>query len=309
MSLKIAKSTKENSRRKRTRIESLTAFAFVLPALLIVIIVLIYPVLFNFNLSLRSWSLFDLPQDRGAFIWLENFQKVVTNSRFQNALIVTVKFMLGTVIIEYILGLVIALLLNSKFKGRDFFRTIFMLPMMMAPVVIAIQWKYLLSGSFGVINHTISVLGFNPPSWLSQPGLTLWTIIFVDVWAYVPFVAIILLAGLQNIPDDLYEAARVDGANPWQQILYITLPLLKPATILALLIRATEVFKTFELIYVLTGGGPADSTEVLGLFAYRVAFSEGSLGKASAIAVFIAIIGTVIGTMLIYTIKTDKKVI
>jgi multiple sugar transport system permease protein len=184
-----------------------------------------------------------------------------------------------------------------------------MLPMMMAPVVIAIQWKYLLSGSFGVINHTISVLGFNPPSWLSQPGLTLWTIIFVDVWAYVPFVAIILLAGLQNIPDDLYEAARVDGANPWQQILYITLPLLKPATILALLIRATEVFKTFELIYVLTGGGPADSTEVLGLFAYRVAFSEGSLGKASAIAVFIAIIGTVIGTMLIYTIKTDKKVI
>ena len=294
MSFKIAKNTKENSRGTRKRIESLTAFWFVLPALLIVVIVLIYPVLFNFNLSLRSWSLFDLPEERGALIWLENFQKVVENSRFQNALIVTFKFMLGTVSIEYLLGLVIALLLNSKFKGRDFFRTIFMLPMMMAPVVIAIQWKYLLSGSFGVINHIIRVLGFSPPSWLSQPGLALWTIIFVDVWAFVPFVAIILLAGLQNIPEDLYEAARVDGANPWQQILYITLPLLKPATILVLLIRATEVFKTFDLIYVLTGGGPADSTEVLGLYAYRVAFSEGSLGKASAIAVFIAIIGIVV---------------
>jgi multiple sugar transport system permease protein len=294
---------------KRRALDTFTAFLFILPALTIVVVVLIYPVAFNFNLALRSWSWFSLPAERGTFIGLDNFQRILGSSRFTNALKVTSVFMVLAVGVEYLLGLSIALVLQSEFKARRAFRTVFMLPMMIAPVVVAIQWRYLLSGNFGVINYLIGRLGVTPPNWLSQPSLTLGAVVFIDAWAYVPFMAIVLLAGLQTISPELYDAAKVDGASTWQQIRFVTLPLLKPATALALLVRATDAFKTFDLIYILTGGGPAYSTEVLGLYAYRIAFSEGELGRAAALAVIIAIIGMIVGTALINVIKTERRLV
>jgi multiple sugar transport system permease protein len=293
----------------RRFLDTLTGLLFVLPALAIVVIVLIYPVAFNFNLATRSWSWFSLPEERGAFVGLGNFQHILESPRFTNALKVTSVFMVLAIGVEYFLGLGIALVLQSEFKGRRVFRTLFMLPMMIAPVVVAIQWRYLLSGNFGVINYLIGRLGLIPPSWLSQPGLALWAVVFVDAWTYVPFIVVVLLAGLQTIPVEMYDAAKVDGASTWHQIRFITLPLLKPASALALLVRATDVFRTFDLIYILTGGGPAYSTEVLGLYAYRVAFSEGELGRAAALAVIIAIIGMVIGAALINVIKTETRLV
>jgi multiple sugar transport system permease protein len=289
------------------RSEALLGYLLITPALLLVSAVLIYPTLFNLNIAVREWSWSSPVNAPKPFVGLENFARLWRMDRFWNALRVSLSMVAGGVILQYILGLGLALLLNRAFVGRRVFRAIFLLPMVLAPIVVGIQWRYLLSGNFGVLNYGLERLGLDPPSWLSEPAWGLPILIGVDTWTYLPFAALILLAGLQNVPPDLYEAAGLDGAGPLARFRYITLPFLAPASAIVLLLRGTEIFRAFDVVYVLTGGGPGRSTEVLGMMLYKVAFGEGDLGQAAAMAVIIGAIGMLIGTVLIRAIRTETS--
>jgi multiple sugar transport system permease protein len=283
-------------------------YLLIAPAAVVIGIILIYPTLFNFLISTLKWSWSAPASAPKPFVGLENFAILFNDSRFWNALKVSFLLLIFGIVLEYVLGLGLALLMNEQVKGLKIFRTIFILPMILAPIVVGIQWRYLLSGNFGVLNYALTHIGLHPPSWLSDPHLTLGTIVVVDTWMYLPFVALILLAGLQQIPREIYEAAEVDGANAWAKFQNITFPALIPATIMVLLMRGTEIFRAFDVVYVMTGGGPGRSTEVLGMMLYKTAFSEGNLGTAAALALIIGFVGMALGLMFIRMIQTERSI-
>ena len=287
--------------------EIILAYLFVTPVLILVGIIFIYPTLFNIYISLHEWNWstpLDIPKP---FIGLQNYLLLINSSRFLNSLKISVLLVIFAVSVEYVLGLGLALVLNKQFKGRSFFRALFIIPMMLAPIVIAIQWRYLISGSFGILPYFIGFLGFESPLFLSEPRWGLPILILVDSWIFIPFVALILLAGLQQIPEDVYDAAKVDGGSAFDQFRYITLPYLKAATALVLLLRAGEVFRAFDLVFILTGGGPIRVTEVMGIFLYKTAFVQGDLGLAAALGLIIALIGMLFGAVIINLIRTEVR--
>jgi len=270
---------------------------------------LIYPVFFNVYMAVSQWSWSTPINQPKPFVGLMNFAELASSPIFLNSFWVTLQLVLSATAIEYALGLAVALVLNSEFRGRGIFRSIFILPMMLAPIVVGIQWQYLLSGNFSVIGYVLERFGLPVPNPLSNPRLALPTLVLVDAWTYVPFVALVLLAGMQQIPNELYEAAQVDGANPVDRIRYITLPLLRPATLLVLLLRSGQILRTFDVVYVLTGGGPGRSTEVLGILLYHIAFGEGDMGEAAALAIIIGLAGMMIGGVLLNAIRTEVRVV
>lgn len=287
--------------------EIILAYLFVIPVLILVGIIFIYPTLFNIYISLHEWN-WSTPLDTPKpFIGLQNYLLLINSSRFLNSLKISVLLVIFAVSVEYVLGLGLALVLNKQFKGRSFFRALFIIPMMLAPIVIAIQWRYLISGSFGILPYFIGFLGFESPLFLSEPRWGLPILILVDSWIFIPFVALILLAGLQQIPKDVYDAAKVDGGSAFDQFRYITLPYLKAATALVLLLRAGEVFRAFDLVFILTGGGPIRVTEVMGIFLYKTAFVQGDLGLAAALGLMIALIGMLFGAVIINSIRTEVR--
>ncbi|MBX3062219.1 MAG: sugar ABC transporter permease [Anaerolineae bacterium] len=300
--LRLAKATQHPRFR-----DALIGYALILPAMLLVAGVLIYPTLFNLGVSFQEWS-WSTPADAPKpFVGLNNFIQLLNSDRFWNSFRISLTLVVVSVIVQYLLGLGLALLLNKQFRGQRLFRAIFILPMILAPIVIGIQWRYLLSGNFGIINYALTELGITAPRWLSDPKLGGFVLVMVDTWTWVPFVTLILLAAMQQIPQEVLEAAEVDGATWWARVYHIVLPLLRPATIMVLLLRSTEVFRAFDVPYVLTGGGPGRTTEVLGMLLYRTAFSEGNLGVASALSILIGVIGMVIGTVVIRFIRTDTR--
>jgi len=291
----------------RSHSEMLLGYSFVAPALLVVGAVMVYPILFNLNIATRKWDWstpFDAPKP---FVGMANFADLIASDRFVNSLKVSLLLVLFALLVEYILGLGLALILNRQFRGRRIFRTIFILPMVLAPIIVGIQWRYLLSGNFGIINYVMFQLGVDPPAFLSDPKYGLPILVLVDSWMYVPFVSLILLAGLQQIPQEVQEAAEVDGAGSLARFWNITLPLLGSSTAIVLLLRGTEIFRTFDVVYVLTGGGPGRSTEVLGILLYRIAFGEGNFGMAAALAVIISILGMFIGGVFLRFIRTETR--
>lgn len=285
----------------------LLGYSFIAPAILVVVAVMIYPILFNINIATRKWDWstpFNAPKP---YVGADNFIDLLTSDRFMNSLKVSLLLMLFAVLVEYVLGLGLALLLNRQFRGRRIFRTIFILPMVLAPIIVGIQWRYLLSGNFGIVNYIMFQLGIDPPALLSDPTYGLPVLILVDSWMYVPFVSLILLAGLQQIPQEIQEAAEVDGAGTIARFWHITFPLLASSSAIVLLLRSTEIFRAFDVVYVLTGGGPGRSTEVLGILLYRIAFGEGNFGMAAALAIIVSSLGMAIGGLFLRFIHTETR--
>lgn len=291
----------------RMHSEALLGVAFISPAILVVGAVMIYPIVFNINIAVRKWDWstpFDAPKP---FVGMDNFTVLVSSDRFLNSLKVSLLLMVFALLFEYVLGMGLALILNRQFRGRRIFRTIFILPMVLAPIVVGIQWRYLLSGNFGIVNYILFQLGIEPPAVLSDPQYGLPVLILVDSWMYVPFVSLILLAGLQQISQEVQEAAEVDGAGSLARFWYITFPLLGSSTAIVLMLRGTEIFRAFDVVYVLTGGGPGRSTEVLGILLYRIAFGEGNFGMAAALAIIIGILGMAVGGLFLRFIRTEAR--
>lgn len=275
---------------------------FLLPAVVLILLFSIFPLLFSFALAFLSW---DLSRLTGGvrFIGLENFITLVNDARFWNTARVTLIFVLGAVGLEYVLGLGLAVLLNQEIRFRRFFRVVFLMPMMLTPAAVAYAGRMLFNESMGPVNHIIKLLGGPLIPWFSSPTLALPSLILLDAWEWTPFVMIVLLAGLQSLPLEVFEAARVDGASDWQTFWRVTFPMLAPVSVTVVLIRALEAFKMFDIVVVMTGGGPGTATEPVTLYAYLVGMKNGNLGYASAIAYALLIMVIISSTLFLSFVR------
>lgn len=257
---------------------------FLAPAILIMAGVIIYPLLNVIWLSLhRRLLIFDISK----YVGLDNFGFLLRDDRFWNAFYNTVYFTVISVSLELILGLSIATLLNRTFTGKGLMRSIILIPWAIPTVVSAKMWEWMYNSDFGILNY---LLGVNI-NWLGSAFWAMNSAIFMEVWKTTPFVALLLMAGLQTIDGDLYKSARVDGASGWYIFRRITLPLLTPVILIVLIFRTLDAFRVFDAIYVLTGGGPANTTETLSIYAYKVLFQTLQFGYGSTIslAIFICV--------------------
>jgi len=258
---------------------------FVLPSMVLVLGIAIYPLLWMVRTSFTNMY---LPRaQRARFIGLENYGKVLSEQYMLNSLEVTVLFVIGAVILEMILGMALAMLLNSKIRGRGFFRAAFILPLMVPPIVSAMNWKALLHPQYGAINYYLRFIFGDGlvGDWLANRTTALPALIVVDAWQWTPFMALVLLAGLQTLPEEQYEAAQIDGASGWQQFWRITIPLMRNIIVAALLIRMIDALKLFDLVYAMTEGGPGIATETLSFLIYKTGLKYFQLGQAGAFAI------------------------
>ncbi|MDP1713404.1 MAG: sugar ABC transporter permease [Anaerolineales bacterium] len=259
------------------------SYAFLMPTVILILILSIFPLVFSLVLSFASWDLSRL-EGGVRFIGLQNFATLFSDTRFWNTAKNTVYFVGGAVALQYLLGLGLALLLNQEIRFRRFFRVIFLMPMMLTPAAVGYVGRMLFNESMGPLNDMIKHLGLPIVPWLSNSKMAMPTLILLDTWEWVPFITIVLLAGLQSLPPEVFESATVDGASDWQILRYITFPMLVPVSITVILIRALEAFKLFDIVMVMTGGGPGTATETVTMYAYTVGMKSGNLGYASAIA-------------------------
>jgi multiple sugar transport system permease protein len=276
------------SRRKmgqREREDRILAIAMILPALLIISLVSLYPLLRSFWISVHNWNLLR-PAEGHAFVGLANYLYVWRDPPFQESLRITAIFTVSAVVVEVCLAIGIALLLNRNFRGRTFVRMLALLPWAVPSVVNGIMWKWIMNASYGALNGLLYSLGIIKDYiiWLGSPTLALAMVVWADVWKETPFIMLLVLAALQTIPKDLYEAARVDGANAIQAFFNVTIPLIQPVLFVAVALRTIWALKSFDLIYTLTSGGPSGGTSVVGYYTYLKSFVNLNLGRGAASA-------------------------
>jgi multiple sugar transport system permease protein len=270
---------------------------FISPAFIVIAVILIYPLGYSLWLSFHEWTLRGFRQGI-PFIGLQNYRDLFVNLDFLNSLRITASFVILAVGIEFVLGMGLALLLNHDLRGKNMMRALILLPMMCTNVVIGLTWRLLLNYEFGLVNYYLGVVGIAPLEWLSKPSVAFSAVILVDVWNTTSFVALLLLAGLQALPDEPFEAARIDGASAWQGFVHITLPLLRQTILVVLLWRMIDTFRIFDVIYLLTAGGPARATETVSIYVYRYGFQSFNLGYASAASYIMILIMLIVAAVL-----------
>jgi len=261
----------------------------IVPTVLVLVFFIATPITQSIILSLYR-IIIGLPQPSPPFIGLENYQELIRDPVAQHSFWVTLVFVSTTTFFELLFGLLLALLIHRRFPGRGTLRACVLIPWAIPTVVAAQMWRFLFNDAYGMINYAIfgnGVAYYIP--WLAQPKTALFTIILADIWKTSSFAALLILAGLQIIPEELYHAAKVDGATVWQRFWHVTWPLIRPAMLVALLFRTIDAFRVFDLAFVMTQGGPADATNVLQLYGYKKMFVEGWMGYGSAISVSVFI--------------------
>ena len=261
----------------------------VLPAFTFLVLGLAYPLYNVFSLSFYEWEVGMSLQEK-IFIGWDFYLKMLKDDSVKNSLKVTLKFAFWVVTIEMLLGTILAILLEKSVKGLSIYRTLLVIPFMVSPIAVGLIWRYILDARSGMLNHYLVQLGFSPQAWLADPELAFFSIVFVDIWQWTPFVFLMILAGLQSVNNEIEQAAKIDGANTWKRIIFIKLPSIKVVLLMTFLIRLMEVFRTLEVVFVMTFGGPAESTELLTLHIYKTAFSGLQMGYASAIAVLLMLL-------------------
>jgi multiple sugar transport system permease protein len=272
------------------------------PALAVLLSLSIYPLIYSITISLQR-------ETADGLKWtLANFARLGSDSFFLTAMAHTFVYAAAALVLEFSIGLGLALLLNTQMRGRGFFRATLLVPMMLPTVVVGVVWRLMLNANFGAINGTLKEFGLNTESltWTASPRLAFLSVIVVDVWQWTPFVFLVLLAGLQAIPQEPYEAALIDGSSRWQTFRYVTLPLLKPAILIALLLRTMDLLRVFDQIFILTEGGPGFATETISLYIYRTAFRFFDFGYAAAMSFVLLALTNVISTIYIRLLQTKE---
>jgi len=261
--------------------------AFIWPALVVCTALIIFPWLFTIWMSLNDWHI----GSARTFIGLENYIKLASDRRFLESIGHTFYFTVLAVFLPLVLGTVSALVFHKKFRGRGFFRTLFIMPMMATPVAVSLVWTMMFHPQLGVLNYLLSLVGLPPSQWVFATGTVIPSLVLVEIWLWTPFVMIIVLGGLASLPTEPYEAALIDGATQWQMFWNITYPLVLPFLVVAMIIRTIDALKAFETIWVICNGGPGTASETLNVYLYAQAFAYNQVGTASAVVVvFFAII-------------------
>jgi multiple sugar transport system permease protein len=269
------------------------AWIFVTPTILLLLAINIYPLFYAISMSFTNFYANKIGKEI-KWVGLKNYIKVLGKESVWERMQITANFMFWTLLIQALIGLGLALLLNKKFKGNELLTTLIVLPMMLSPAVVGTFWTYLYNPQVGVFSYIMNFFyNFGPIDMIGSSVLAPWSIVIVDTWMWTPFTMLICLAGLRSIPDYLYEAAEVDRASRWQQFIYITLPSVLPFLLLALLFRGIENFKMFDMVVELTSGGPGSATELASIQLKREAFEKWKTGYSSAYAVilFVTIFG------------------
>lgn len=281
----VAQKSVKHSMSRRKREEVTLAVVLMAPAMLIIALVTVYPFLRSFWISLHKWNL-TRPQEGRPFIGLDNYLFILKDPLFHDSLRVTLVFTVAAVTLEILLAIGIALMLNRPFRGQWLVRMLALLPWAIPSVVNGIMWKWILNPSYGSLNGLLYSMGLIDKYviWLGDPELSLAMIVIADIWKETPFIMLLILAALQTIPRDLYEAARVDGSNAIQSFFHITLPLIRPTLFVAVALRTIWALKSFDLIYTLTAGGPSNATSVVGYYTYVKSFVSLQLGRGAAVA-------------------------
>jgi len=281
------------------RREELTAWLFISPIVLGILIFQFYPTLFSFYISFNQWNLLSPPK----WIGLNNYVELFTIDRFfKNTMINTATYALATVFAGLALGLIFAVLLNQDIRGKYLYRAIYFVPVIAPTVAVALLWQVLYDPNFGVFNGLLRMVGIHGPNWLGNTTWAMRSIIFEAIWAGLGFTILIFLAGLQGISQEYYEAAEIDGANALQKFFFITMPLLSPTTFFLLVTGVIGSFQVFDIPFVMTGGGPANSTQMVVMYLYNNAFVIQKMGLAAAVA-FIVFVVIIILTFLNFRIS------
>lgn len=286
------------------RSETRTGYLLLCPALGVLALLALIPILALLWLSLRH----KVPSfGIDAFAGLNNYAVLFQTPRFWNSLGVTLYFAAVSVALEAVLGLGLALVLARRFPGAGWARALILLPWAIPTVVTAKLWDWMYHPDLGVVNYLLQTAGLatGPMNWLGTPTLAIHAAIIADVWKTTPFVVVLLLAGLAMIPPDLYRAAALDHASPWQTFRHVTLPLLRPVLLVVVLFRMIDALRAFDLLYVLTGGGPADSTETLSIYAYKILFQSLQFGYGSAIGVIMFLVVTLASLLQLWVGRAD----
>jgi multiple sugar transport system permease protein len=265
--------------------------AMTAPGLLSLILIILFPVLWASWTSLHDYTL--IAPNFDTFLGHENFLKAIRDPEFFHTNWVTLKFVVAVVVLEFVLGFAVALMLNRVERFKPVYYAILLCPLLMNPVIVGLIWRMFLHPQLGIVNYLLSLIGIPAVNWLGDTTIAFWTIVMVDIWHQVSFMIVLLLAGLSALPKEPYEAARVDGASAFRCFIHITLPLMRPVIIVTLLIRLIFAIKTYDLIYIMTRGGPGTATDLVSYFIYRTAFVSLNVGEASAMALILlaAILG------------------
>ena len=285
----------------------LTPYLFLAPAVAVMAVALLYPLGYAIYASFLDWN----PSQRigeAEWVGLRNYAYLLGDAAFRESFWVTLRFAAIVVALEMVLGVGLALLLDRKLRGMTVLRTVFILPMMIAPIVVGLMWRYMYHPTVGTFNRILSDLGLPPAPWLSDGDWAFASIIIADVWQWTPFIFILALAALQSLPRSAMEAARIDGANGWQLIWHVKIPLMMPVLIVTALLRLIDAFKVLEVILVLTNGGPGLSTEIVALRIARTAQEFRELGVASAMSNLLLLLLLVLTiAMFGYTRWSDRR--
>ena len=271
------------------RVSRWTLAIYLGPAILVMAAACLYPVLTAFQLAGYKWEM-GTPWSSAQWMGLDNFVAAFGNEQVWASLWTTLLFAGICVSAEMVLGIALALALEHPVRGMAIFRTIFILPMMIAPIAVGLAWRYMFDAQFGLINAVLGLVGIKPMTWLADPTLAFVAIVIADIWQWTPFVFIMMLAALASVDSAVMEAARIDGANWWQQIFLVKLPMVMHVIAITLMMRLIDAFRVLEVIYVLTFGGPGNSTEILAVHIYKTAFVGQQMGVAAAVSVLLLVV-------------------
>jgi multiple sugar transport system permease protein len=267
------------------------------PTLLLLVGLFIFPLLYVVGLSFTDYS---ASGNAGVdFVGFENYTRLLTSDQVHEKALTTVLFVIGAVGLQTVLGFGLAYLVHRQRRGGGLLTVLFLIPMMLSPVIVGAFWRLMLDSSFGVVNGTLGLLGVDGPQWLSQQGIALISLIIVDSWQWTPFIMVIALAGLNAVPSYLYEAADIDQASDWFKFRSITLPIVWPILLIAVLFRVIDAFRLFDIVLIVTGGGPGGTTETLSFHIYKLAIRNFDTGIASAYGVLMLIVVNIMAVVFI----------
>jgi len=266
------------------------------PAALLLLLFQVVPIVIGANASFRDWALYN---PKKIWVGLDHYRAVIADPAFLEVVLPnTFVFMAVSVMGALILGLALALLLNRPFRGQKLVQTVLLVPLMVAPVIAAIMMRWMFNDQFGIVNAVLEGLGVEGQPWLVERWSAFGVILLTDIWLWTPWFTLLLLAGLQSLPKEPFEAAAIDGTTVWRVFRHLTLPMLRPVIVVCVVIRAIDAFRTFDIVWTLTGGGPGRATELFSLYAYVHAFLNLDLGRGSAAAIIGGVIILVVGVAL-----------
>ncbi|MFE9450882.1 carbohydrate ABC transporter permease [Streptomyces sp. NPDC006739] len=277
----------------------LTALAFVTPLLAYLAAFYVYPLYRNLDLSLRDYTVRSFVSGNAPFSGWDNFRKVLDDPTFGPAMRHTMVFTLVSIAFQYVFGLALAVFFNRHFRLSTVLRALFLIPWLLPLIVSASTWSWMFNSESGVVNYFLHFLGVDPVGWLTSPDWALTSVIVANIWIGIPFNLVILYSGLQNIPGELYEAAALDGASSWQQFRRITFPLLRPVSAITLLLGLVYTLKVFDLIWIMTKGGPGDASSTLATWSYQLGFGTllPKFGPGAAVGNLLILIALVFGLL------------